>query len=62
MIDIDELEDKFSIAGELGFAELGENMAFITVSNKYADADICLYGAQITNFKPQKTNIKLKRG
>lgn len=55
MIDIDELEDKFSIEGELGFAELEENMAFITVSNKYADADICLYGAHITNFKPQKT-------
>jgi glucose-6-phosphate 1-epimerase len=55
MLDIDELDDKYSIEGELGFAELEENMAFITVSNKYADADICLYGAHITNFKPQKT-------
>ena len=55
MLDIDELEDKFSIEGEVGFAELEENMAFITVSNKYADADICLYGAHITNFKPHKT-------
>ena len=53
--DIDELEDKFSIEGEVGFAELEENMAFITVSNKFADADICLYGAHITNFKPHKT-------
>jgi len=53
--DIDELDDKFSIEGEVGFAELEENMAFITVSNKYADADICLYGAHITNFKPHKT-------
>jgi glucose-6-phosphate 1-epimerase len=55
MIDIDELEEKFSIEGEVGFAELVEKMAFITVSNKYADADICLYGAHITNFNPQKT-------
>lgn len=55
ILDIDELDEKFSIEGEVGFAELEENMAFITVSNKYADADICLYGAHITNFKPHKT-------
>lgn len=55
MINIDELEDKYSIEGEVGFAELEENMAFITVSNKYADANICLYGAHITNFTPHRT-------
>ena len=55
MINIDELEEKYSIEGEVGFSELEENMAFITVSNKYADADICLYGAHITNFTPHKT-------
>jgi glucose-6-phosphate 1-epimerase len=55
MFDLEELEDKFSIEGEVGFAELEENMAFITVSNKFADADICLYGAQVTNFKPYNT-------
>jgi glucose-6-phosphate 1-epimerase len=54
MLDIEELNDKFSIEGEVGFAELEVNMVFITVSNKYADADICLYGAQITNFRPHK--------
>jgi len=53
MIDIDELEDRFSIEGELGFAELEEDLVFITVSNKYADADICLYGAHVTSFRPQ---------
>jgi len=53
MIDIEELDDKFSIEGEVGFAELEENMVFITISNKFADADICLYGAHITHFKPQ---------
>lgn len=53
--NIEELEDSFSIEGEVGFAELEENMAFITISNKFADADICLYGAQVTSFRPQKT-------
>ncbi len=55
MIDIDELDEKFSIEGELGFAELEEDLVFITVSNKYADADICLYGAHVTSFKPYKS-------
>lgn len=55
MIDIDELEEKFSIEGELGFAELENDLVFATVSNKYADADICLYGAQVTSFRPQNS-------
>ena len=55
MIDIDELDDKFSIEGEVGFAELEDDLIFVTVSNKYADADICLYGAHVTNFKPHNT-------
>lgn len=55
MIDIDELDDKFSIEGELGFAELENDLVFITVSNKYADADICLYGAHVTSFRSRNT-------
>ena len=55
MIDIEELDDKFSIEGEVGFAELEEDLVFITVSNKYADADICLYGAHVASFKPRNT-------
>lgn len=55
MIDIEELEDKFSIEGEVGFAKLENDLTFVTISNKYADADICLYGAHITNFKPHRT-------
>lgn len=54
MIDIDELEDRFSIEGEVGFAELENELVFMTVSNKYADVDICLYGAHITSFRPHK--------
>ncbi|MFA5327323.1 MAG: D-hexose-6-phosphate mutarotase [Prolixibacteraceae bacterium] len=53
MINIDELDDKFSIEGEVGFAELEEDLVFVTVSNKFADADICLYGAHVTSFRPQ---------
>ena len=55
MIDIDELDEKFSIEGEVGFAELENDLIFITVSNKYADADICLYGAHVTSFRPRNT-------
>ena len=55
MINIEDLEDKFSIEGEVGFAELENDLAFITISNKYADADICLYGAHVTHFKPHRT-------
>ena len=55
MIDIDELDDKFSIEGEVGFAELEEELGFVTVSNKYADADICLYGAHVVSYRPQNS-------
>jgi glucose-6-phosphate 1-epimerase len=55
MLDIDELDDKFSIECEVGFGELEEDLIFITVSNKYADADICLYGAHVTSFKPRNS-------
>ncbi len=53
MIDIDELDEKYSIEGEVGFAELENDLVYVTVSNKYADADICLYGAHVTSFRPQ---------
>lgn len=55
MIDIDELEDKFSIEGEVGFGELENDLIFLTVSNKYADVDICLYGAHVTSFRPHNS-------
>lgn len=55
MIDIDELEDKFSIEGEVGFGQLENELVFLTVSNKYADCDICLYGAHVTSFRPHKS-------
>ena len=53
--DTEEPNDKFSIEGELGFDEMEENMIFVSVSNKYAEADISLYGAHATRFKTHKT-------
>ena len=55
MIDIDELNDKFCIEEEVAFSEIEEGMPCINISNKYAEADICLYGAQITSYKPYRT-------
>lgn len=55
MKDIEELDELFSIEGELGFAELENDLIFITVSNKHADADICLYGGHVTSFKPRNS-------
>ncbi|HKJ40755.1 MAG TPA: D-hexose-6-phosphate mutarotase [Sunxiuqinia sp.] len=52
MIDIDELNEKYSLEGEIGFTELEGDLVFMTVTNKYADADICLYGAQLLTFTP----------
>ncbi len=54
-LNAEELDDKFSIEGELGFDEREEGMVFITVSNKHAEADISLYGAHMLNFRTHKT-------
>ncbi len=54
-MDIEELNDKFGVEGEIGFMELDGDMPFVTVTNKYAEADICLYGAHITSFRPMST-------
>lgn len=55
MIDLDELNDRFGLEGELGFTELENGLAAATISNKYAEADIYLYGAHVASFKPHKT-------
>jgi len=49
---IDELDDKYGIEGELCFTETDSGIIAISVYNKYADAEICLYGAQVTRFMP----------
>ncbi|MCY1722240.1 D-hexose-6-phosphate mutarotase [Prolixibacteraceae bacterium Z1-6] len=50
-MNTDELNDRFGIEGEIGFYE-EEDLIFAMVSNKFADATISLYGAQILNFNP----------
>ena len=52
MIDIDELDDRFGIEGELGFNEIDGDLVSVTIFNKFADVEICLYGAQIMRFIP----------
>lgn len=54
-MNIDELNEKFGVEGEVGFMELDGELPFITITNKYAEADICLYGAQITSYRPMRT-------
>ena len=54
-MNIDDLNDKFAIEGEIGFAELEGDLVFAMIANKYADANISLYGAQITDFRPVGT-------
>ncbi|MGQ8336030.1 D-hexose-6-phosphate mutarotase [Sunxiuqinia sp. A32] len=52
MINIDDLDEEFGIEGELGFIEMEGELPFISISNKYAQADICLYGAHVMSFAP----------
>ncbi len=58
MIDIDALDEEYSIEGEVGFMEMEDELPFISISNKYAQADICLYGAHVMSFIPHN-NMEL---
>lgn len=51
-MNCDELDDEFGIEGEIGFAELEDDLCFAMIANKNADANICLYGAQVTTYNP----------
>jgi len=52
-MDTEELNDKFGVEGEIGFAELDGDLPFVMISNKYAEVDISLYGAHVVSFRPQ---------
>ena len=52
MIDLYKLIEKFSLKGVLDFERRTNGFIFLTISNQYANAEICLYGAQITSYKP----------
>lgn len=55
MPDTDLLDEKFGIEGELGFMAMDGDLVFANISNKYGDADICLYGAHVTSFRPVRS-------
>lgn len=52
-MNVDELDDKFGIEGEIGFYE-EDDLVFAMISNKFADATICLYGAHIISYSPAR--------
>lgn len=55
MIDINKLNDAFGIDGEANFSTIDNDLIYLTVSNKYADARICLYGAHVTSYRPHNS-------
>jgi glucose-6-phosphate 1-epimerase len=50
MIDLNNLNAQFSIPGSLSLIELDNQFVAINVTNRFADAQICLYGAQIISY------------
>lgn len=55
MVDIEKLSDIFSIEGNVKFARLKNNLIYLTVTNKFADAQICLYGAHVMSYRPHNS-------
>lgn len=53
MNNLSELNKKFSLPGVVNFEKQTNDIIDLTVSNQYADARVCLYGAQITSFRPK---------
>ncbi len=52
MTYLQELNEKFAIAESLAFIKQSNDFTYITVSNQFADAKICLHGAQIISYRP----------
>lgn len=55
MIDIDNLNKKFGIKDHISFIKPENGLIFLIVSNRLADAEICLYGAHVTSFRPHNS-------
>lgn len=53
MVDIIELNKKFSLCGIVKFTGQNDELICLTVSNKYAEAKICMYGAHVMSFTPR---------
>jgi len=52
-MNVDDLNEKFGIEAEVGFYE-EDDFVYAMVSNKHADATICLHGAHILNYSPAR--------
>ncbi len=52
-MNVDRLNEKFGIEAEIGFYEEDE-FVYAMLSNKFADASICLYGAHLVNYSPAR--------
>jgi len=55
MVDVIELNKEFSLGGIVKFSGQRDELISLTVSNKYAEAKICLYGAQVMSFIPHNS-------
>lgn len=51
-MDINQLNEAFSITGQMVFVEGNGSFPFIRIHNPHADALISLYGGQILSFRP----------
>jgi glucose-6-phosphate 1-epimerase len=55
MIDIEKLNNTFGAEGNVKFSKKENDLIYLIVSNKYADAEICIYGAHIMSFRPHNS-------
>lgn len=55
MVDIEKLNDTFGIEGKVKFAKMENDLVYLNITNKYADAKISLYGAHMMSFRPRNS-------
>jgi glucose-6-phosphate 1-epimerase len=55
MVDIVKLNKEFSLGGIVKFSGQKDELISLTVSNKYAEAKISMYGAHMMSFRPRNS-------
>ncbi|MCE1199533.1 MAG: D-hexose-6-phosphate mutarotase [Marinilabiliales bacterium] len=53
MKNMEALNKQFGKPGAIEFKAMKGNLTGLSISNRFAEADICLYGAHVTRFKPR---------